>query len=310
MALLTPEYLQTQTYSAQRDRAMLGDTGLQEGVIGATDLKVSQRAAGANMSVDIAAGTGWVKGDTVTRQGLYHTYNDAVVNAAVTASHGSLPRIDQVGLRINDSTHGAGSDTPALEVLAGTATSGATLDNRNGAATLPASWLRLADVLVPAGSSSVTNANIRDRRPWARGAVTLREDTTLRSALDYSPSAEVMNAQLSHRVEIGQSPWGVNNSVSVWWQARINASALNVQHTFTPYVNGVVTGWYCWVGSAEERTYVVNHEFNLGQKAPGSYVIGLWADQVGTAGTLTFQNDTVPMEFRVRERIGTNADNS
>jgi hypothetical protein len=157
----------------QRMRALLleGGGGLQEGVLGAGDLKVSQRAAGANLSADVAAGAAWVTIDTGARNGATHIYNDAVFNAGpFTAGHATLPRVDQVILRYNDSAIPTGAgNTPTIEVLTGTATSGATLDNRLGATALPNDCLRLADILVPAASTSVTTANIRDRRPWARG---------------------------------------------------------------------------------------------------------------------------------------------
>ena len=143
-----------------------------EGVLSYGDLRVSQRGAGANQSVDITAGTGWVRIDTGTRNGLAHCYSDATANVAVGAAHATLPRIDMVALRYNDSALPTGSgNTPTLEIIAGTATGGATLDNRTGAAALPNDCMLLADILVPAASSSVVDANIRDRRPFQAGAI-------------------------------------------------------------------------------------------------------------------------------------------
>lgn len=161
-------------YSAiDRRRAYTAD--LQEGAIGGLDFKVAQRAAGANMSVDIgmpAGGLAYVKGDSVPGQGLYAVpCHSVTVNEAITAAHATLPRIDQIILRVYDTAHDAsGQSIAAIERLTGTATSGATLDNRTGVAALPATAMRLADILVPAASTTVTAANIRDRRTWARGA--------------------------------------------------------------------------------------------------------------------------------------------
>lgn len=172
MALLETQHVSNHDYSFQQLRHYTEKLAgvYQEGVYGATDLKVVQRGAGANMSVDVGAGDAWVKADQGTRNGLYFQTNDATVNVVVTAAHATLPRIDQAVLTVNDGTAGVGSgDTATLTVLAGTATSGATLDNRNGAAALGNNRIRLADILVPAASSSVVTANIRDRRPWARG---------------------------------------------------------------------------------------------------------------------------------------------
>lgn len=171
MALLIPEYLQTKTYSALRVRGVLMDSGIQEGVVDGPNMKVTQRAAGgANMSVDIAEGAAFVKGDLTSRQGLYHVYNDALSNIAIGLNSSGNPRVDQIICRVLDSQDGlAGADMAQFEVLPGTATAGANLTNRNGAATLPLTAMRVADVLVASGASSITNASIRDRRPWAHG---------------------------------------------------------------------------------------------------------------------------------------------
>lgn len=176
MALITPEFLQSKTYPALRDRLAFQHGGnLQAGVWDPTDFKAVQRAAGANMSVDVGAGFALVQATgPASNKGLYHVQNDALINSASSftwpASNGSNPRIDQLFVEINDSQDGAdASDIPVLSVVQGTATSGATLDNRTGAGAAPANSLRLADVLIPAAASTITTANIRDRRPWVRG---------------------------------------------------------------------------------------------------------------------------------------------
>lgn len=157
------------TVPFQRMRQLLEDSGrLVEGVAGSTHLAVAQRAAGANMSVDVAAGQAWVEVDTGTRNGLVHVTSDAVTNVTVTASNGTNPRIDQVVLQYNDTSIPTGSgNAPTLAVLAGTATAGATLANRTGAAALGNDRLLLADLLIPAASTSVITANIADRRASA-----------------------------------------------------------------------------------------------------------------------------------------------
>lgn len=176
---LTAEPVTGKPFSFARLAQMLEDQGggLQEGAVGAGDVKVTQRAAGgANMSVDVAVGQAWVEVDSGVRQGLRHVVNDAVANAVVTASHATLPRIDLVVLQYNDTAipAGVGGDVPTIRVIAGIPTAGATLDNAfdgaHGAPALPADAMLLAHFLVPAASTSVTNANIRDRRKWARGA--------------------------------------------------------------------------------------------------------------------------------------------
>jgi len=177
MTLRTPEFLQTKTYSAMRDRLAFQHGGsVQAGTWDMGDFVVTQRASSANMSVDVAAGYALVSANDPGNAGLYHVQNDASVNVATLVGggawpvgHATLPRIDSVYLIVNDTTDGGdASDTPNIAVVQGTATAGATLDNRTGAGTAPTGALLLADVLMPAASTTVTTANIRDRRTSAR----------------------------------------------------------------------------------------------------------------------------------------------
>lgn len=174
MAIVTyPEFLQTQTYSAKRLRFQQEDFApVGEGVMGQADWRVSQRGAGANMSVDIAAGSAVVRGDSVVNQGLYHVVNDAVINAAVTANASGNPRIDRVLISVADSTDsGSGTDISTITVLAGTPTGGATLDNLTGAGAVPNNALLLADIVVANGAASIVDANIRTRRTFSKKAI-------------------------------------------------------------------------------------------------------------------------------------------
>lgn len=184
MTLRTPAFNDARTYGFEWLRASTEALAIQEGVIGATDLRVTAAVAGLQR-VDIAGGAAFVKGDSGTpgtglTQGLYYVVNDASVANAVTltASNGTNPRIDQIILRVLDTSDlGSASDSAVFEVVTGTATAGATLDNRTGAAALPNDAIRLADVLVPAGSTATSAGNIRDRRPWGRGATYVLQRT-------------------------------------------------------------------------------------------------------------------------------------
>lgn len=195
----------------QRMRALLLEQGggLQEGVVGLGDLKVSQRGAGANLSADVAVGAAWVQLDTGTRNGVGHVYSDAIFNAGpFTAGNGTNPRIDQAILRWNDTSIPTGAgNVPTIEVLTGTATSGATLDNRLGATALPNDCVRLADVLMPISAASVTTANIRDRRPWARGACVFGvRSTSVALPGVVSPGSELDTTNWKFRVECSGVP--------------------------------------------------------------------------------------------------------
>jgi hypothetical protein len=193
----------------QRLRMKDAEGALQEGVVGATDLKVSQRGAGANMSVDVAAGAGWIRVDTGTRNGLVHVYSDAIANVEVNAAHATLPRVDRVGVRYNDTSIPTGSgNTPDFWYGAGTATSGAQVITNGGAGyqagalAVPNDVMLLGEFLVGAAATSVTTANIVDRRPWARGAAWLgvraSGDTAALSATTWT---DVDSTNLKPRIE-------------------------------------------------------------------------------------------------------------
>jgi hypothetical protein len=149
---------------------------LQEGAVG-DGLLVSQ---GAGLTIDVAAGVGFIEGDTVADQGLYRVFNDATLNSSafpqggIAAADATKPRLDQIVVEIKDNEYDASGDYAAIpRVLTGVATTGATLDNRNGAAALPDSTILLADVLVPAASPSIDAEDVRDRRADAFGAFTV-----------------------------------------------------------------------------------------------------------------------------------------
>lgn len=131
---------------------------LSEGVVAVGDLAVSQRAAGANLSVDIAKGTCWVLGDTnADRQPLYRCFNDAVKNIGISPDP-SLPRKVLVVAKVTDATF-TGSERK-WELIAKHGTPAASPVEP----TLDPSEFPLALIDVTAGDTDITNAQITDRR--------------------------------------------------------------------------------------------------------------------------------------------------
>lgn len=212
MALIDTFPQDAKSYEFEWLRRMLKVAPLQEGVLDAGDFKVTAAAAGG-MRVDVAAGAMLVQADTGFRMGLFLQINDAAIANAVTfdASHATLPRVDRVILRVNDTDDlASATDVPTLEKVNGVPTAGATLDNENGIAALPDNALLLATVLIPAASSAVTAGNVRDRRKWARGAFR----RILRNVSNYvtsSSSFAAMDAtNLSPRVECSGAPLSIS----------------------------------------------------------------------------------------------------
>ncbi len=148
------------SYSALDVRSIFDALIQSEGVIGLTSLKVSQRGAGANFSVDVATGFCAVGGDDVALQGKYLCQNTAVVNLAIASPPVSGSRIHRVIARIKDKLHNGSWSTYewTLEVLA---------DVGSGTPALPDSAITLALVTVASGASNVVDANITDQRSSA-----------------------------------------------------------------------------------------------------------------------------------------------
>lgn len=300
------------------DFRRLSTIGLQEGVMDVHSFEVTQRSAGgAGMFVDIAAniadalGTGVaavVQGDAVAAQGLYpvppHT---AVITEAIATANATLPRVDIVVLEVLDNTHDAsGSNLARVRVITGTATSGANLTNRTNAPALPNGALLLADVLVGAAVSSITNANIRDRRKWARGAFW----KTVVTAGDYTRNnlimAEIDTTNLKPRIECAGNPIIVTldclctdstATVGFFFDLFQDGTELNLMRQFsTPAANVPFPGALRWtiVPSAG------SHQF-----APG------FASSVGGADTMkVYANTTFPLMMTVEEVLRQNTANN
>lgn len=134
-----------------------------EGVVSATDFAVSERGAGANLSVDVAAGACWIKGDdSATLQPTYRYREAATTNLAIATADPTNPRIDIVIAEIRDATFAGVNKDGRLRVITGTPA---------GSPTPPATpnnAIKLADVSVPALDTTITNNQITDKRPRAK----------------------------------------------------------------------------------------------------------------------------------------------
>lgn len=312
MALLVPDFLQTKTYSAKRFRQALSHSAqIQEGVWATNDYKVVQRAAGANMSVDVGAGFALVNADDASNRGLYHEENDATVNVTpFAASHATLPRLDKVIIQINDSTDGGDlNDTPALSILTGTPTAGTTLDNGNdgshGAPAVPTGAMVLADVLIPATSTSVVTANIRDRRQWARGAYSLASYTGATLSTTSATNVEIVST-ISQRIECS----GVTMKLRLKGVFQPPTSAGSGQ--IAPWVDGAQVGSvanpYLFTFNGHINVFLdLEHEF---APAAGSHTLS-WAWATSGAQTISLVTAAAsPLTSGAEEVVRPNANNN
>lgn len=152
--------------------------GVTKGFIGQvlSGLNVSQRGAGANMSVDVAIGDALINRSDATYG--HPAWNDAVYNQVIAAADGSNPRRDIVVMYIDygqtPSTGVANNTNGVVKIksVAGTAAgspvdpSSATIQSSVGSGN---PWIKLARVRVAAGATSISNSVIDDLRLLAVG---------------------------------------------------------------------------------------------------------------------------------------------
>lgn len=147
----------------------LVDTGGVRDVSATNHLKVVQRGAGANMSVDIGVGRAFIKG----AGNAYPVRNTTAINAAIGSNTSGNPRKDAVGLYIDlaESPLSDASDVVKTFVVAGTpaaspaAPSDADIQTAVGGSN---PFLRLANVTVAHNETTIDTADIADVRVAAK----------------------------------------------------------------------------------------------------------------------------------------------
>lgn len=162
-ALQPPSFMQAGSHPASSDRLVLQSLVATAGTVGLASLAVSQRGAGANMSVDVAAGSAFIDGTESGTQGFYHVHNDATVNVALAASDPTNSRIDLIVARVRDAEYSGGVSTWSIEAVTGTPA------GSPAAPATPDNALVLAEVLIPASDAAVTDSQLSDLAPAAVG---------------------------------------------------------------------------------------------------------------------------------------------
>ena len=153
-------WIETQNliHHARTYRAQLGAlTGV--GVARAGDLAVTERSGTTDMSVDVAPGVAFVEADD-TVDGRYAADWQTVTNLPMSPSDATNPRIDLVVVEIHDPTVSGVDEGGELRIVEGTPA--AVPDEPTVDADL---YLVLAAVDVAANATSISDADIEDRRP-------------------------------------------------------------------------------------------------------------------------------------------------
>lgn len=264
MTRYTPLYMQAGggdpsfDYSAQLDRQLFMAMWQSEGIIPPTGtnslvtggFKVTQRAAGADFSVDISTGIALVDGDDVASQGRYLIWSDAVENRA-TPTPGAGSRTHRVVAQIRDKLHNGlwtGYDWDFVVVP----------DTTGALPALPASALEIARVtILPADTAVFNTPNIVDFRSLAalrasrfpqvssdagRPAVPAESETIWRTDHDYY---EVYNGSTWDQISPRPEPSNITNvdagtTTSTGGTETLTGAATNPSMVFTAPASGKV----------------------------------------------------------------------
>lgn len=198
------------------------------GLFAAGDFAASQRAAGANMSLDIAQGRVLVD-PGYTHGGLYlarrtdsSAYNTLASGGYTwTAADPTNPRIDIVCIEAADTDEGGSYTGFKIRVIDGTPNAGATHQlEAQYWPTIPATCTPITAVRVPAAATTLTTANITNLNPiggMGRSAVsyTAAAETTTSAAYARlaTPDFAMVFVPSSARVRVGyKGQWKISSA--------------------------------------------------------------------------------------------------
>lgn len=248
--------------NARDFRRFFAGVFLSEGVLGATDLDVTQRAAGANMSVDVASGRCLIS-DAQTMQGLYPLVSDATTNLAIASNSSGSTRIDLVVARVKDTEYADASNAKTIEIVQGTAGS--------GVPATPTRCLKLAEVTVASGAGSITNANIAEARVWAGVGLGAR--------------GQVVRGTTTSTGSIGGTATDVSTSTT---GSLTTTAGRRYRYSFSVPVSSTVAGDAIVVNVNKDGTTMSTVTFTV-PSANIAYPVTFFAEDAPTAGAHTYK---------------------
>lgn len=189
-------------YLAIRDGGKTNEEGamrlfaqlLGEGIMGATDMAVSEKSGTPDMSVDIAVG------DIIIVEGtyIYHAWTDATYNLAISSADPTNPRIDKIVAYIDRSVvSSASNNNPGalkFKDVTGTPAGSPSAPDTTAIQTSVGAgnpYKVLSQIAVGAAVSSILDANITDERTRTVVAVPGAVDVLEMSTPD-TPATDTM----------------------------------------------------------------------------------------------------------------------
>lgn len=252
-----------------------------EGVFNANgtndDLLVDERAAGANMSVDVNTGKCLIE---FTKNGFVWkviAYNNAVENLTIASNSSGSNRLDAIVMTLDAVTepNALKNNIAALEVVTGSGATALT-DGAIDSALGHTNWYRLADVTVANGATSIVTANISDTREAIRigrddgGYMSIYQgDGSQMSGILLNPLADDFLPTTTDTYDIGSATYEWSNVYAQYFHgdgsALTNLSVGGFQQSFTlgeaypindfPFV---VQETYSGSGTSRESVYTTN----------------------------------------------------
>lgn len=233
----------------------------QEGVQSTDDGDFAATADGTNLEIDVATGVAYIKNDawakatSVTK--FWRVESDAIEVVTLDAADGSLDRIDLIVLQIND---GASADDEASNVatvikITGTPAASPT------APTVPDDALKLAEVYVSAGVTTISNVDITDSRVKASLVATptsipnLENNVALNGKDSVGNPKKLIKINSSNRIQVGEEGQADHTEINAGTNKLVKIKVIRNNNGSNSYINKtiILTGWDFVAGDNTNR---------------------------------------------------------
>jgi hypothetical protein len=272
------------------------EIGVLGGVIGGAGLVVN---AGTGMTVTVQPGSFVVPVTAEPAAGGYVSTLPSQATLTVATADPSNPRIDIVVAYVNDlGTSGSGG---AVEIVTGTAAPSP------AAPAAPANSIILCQVNVPAGSTSVSEGNMTDERPFttATGGVLVAAKGSVTGYIGMLAYDKASNS-FYHNSNAGVAqmhtlPWAPQ-SAALTTNTTVDADATEplVSVTITTDGSTDIECTYKWSGI--EQATVTDSQLEIQLLIDGTQVDGAWVASGLAAG---FNNQAGCIVYRTSGALGT-----
>jgi hypothetical protein len=277
-ALLATNVAGTTDYTFKQLRQLT--QAIAAGAMDAASFKVTQRGAGANMSVDVADGAAWVAGTTDPSYDGQQKYGVPGVSATVNLAGITAPTVsarrDIVVLRAYDNAEdggaGGGNDARVQYI-------------KNGAETLvaeatPPNSVLLAYVDLTVGVGSVTNAMITDKRPLATSGLPAVAAGMYLAATTALAGTGYVVVPFDTATTLFTSAPGVVDLTTHLLTAPV-AGLYRVQYSATGTVSGVVTKNGAPASGTDAKIIITSGSGEVLVQLAAGDTIGVYANNTG-----------------------------